>query len=302
MSTTILTFKQATLYLDKIGVKWIQDYEYRGDYPQRKEFKVDTLTYINPGFSPEDWYRIVSDSGDLYIGECCSQTSYAQDILCSIFRYSSRLIPVSDLKRFILSMEDHDSCVYFPKEDPYLTSDGISVPLDQAIDSWNTMNPLEKLYLLWFIVKDVYRDVPKHGIGDINKLDTATMIAAQQLYNFSFCSIFDKNKSQDNKDVANNLRLYKLLPALKTINNNIEEIYKGPFKGFGIIYTKDGSVAEMTDGNVCILSSEEECQKLLETWKLNESKYLDDKKGFDIDNTFAIKEVIVSKEKGIEIL
>lgn len=296
-------FNKAVELLDKLSVKYSVDQEYRGKPPHRKSHDLHILTTVTFPFSAEEWCSIACSVGDEYIGGCCSQCSYAQDIICRIFRFDPVYTPITTIEELVNVIEGHDGVLEFPE----VSFDGIDIPVEEAVERISTgkvniseMTVLSRIALVWHIVKGVYNK--KIATPDIREktapLDSAIYTTGLALQHISIDSMFESSKSESQKTAVKILRMYKLLPGLKIINEKIDELYPGPMHGFAIWSNETDTVA-LNGNGPCVFYTKQECENLLDQWERNESE-LEEKTPKDIRKLLSIRQVTVSKENGIE--
>ena len=69
------------------GAEFIFGYEYVGKGDERKRVaRTDKVSRFCVPLTSEEWCSLCMRKGDAYIGGCCGQTGYTQDILNNIFR------------------------------------------------------------------------------------------------------------------------------------------------------------------------------------------------------------------------
>ena len=287
-------FEKATALLTDLGVPYIAKEEYNppGQLP--------ILTAVTLPFTAEEWCSIASSDGDQYIGGCCTQTSLAQDIICDIFRQDMERTPIKRLENLADIMCGHDGILEFPE----VSFAGIDIPVEEAVSqiqsgkiAFSEMWTLSKIALIWYIVKDVYDvEMPKSNrLEKSNSVDNAVWELGQQLFNISISDMFEKLGPVSQQNALKILRLYKLLPALKILNEKIDELYPGPMDGFAIWSNETNNFVENGNGP-CIFNTKEECESLLDL--LENRSVIEEKE--NIRNKLYIRPVSVSKEKGIE--
>lgn len=66
-----------------------------------------TFDTLNPNFSANDWFQLVSNTGDFYVGSCCPLMSNVQDVLCKWCRFKSTAIPAAELAYVALLANYH---------------------------------------------------------------------------------------------------------------------------------------------------------------------------------------------------
>jgi hypothetical protein len=237
-----MDFETVTNLLKKLGVKYIQDYEYRGKPPNREEFQIPLITYVNFNFTKIEWFEVASNEGKGYIGGCCGQTSAAQDLISKWFRFDSTGIPVRELEELAYIMKSHDGVEEIDPELPRITFAGLDRPVEEVVEicapKWKQMWPLDRMALVWHIIKDVCKTKPVH-VGktkERSEVERAISMAEICLRYFWLKPLHpnnDKTKSQDR--AGDTIRMFRLLPALKTITDHMaSEMYEGPFEGYAL--------------------------------------------------------------------
>lgn len=296
-------FDTAISLLNNLGVKYGTKTEYRGEPPHRKPHDLHILTTVTFPFSAEEWCSIACSVGDKYIGGCCSQCSYAQDIICHIFRFEPVYTPITSIEKLANVIEGHDGILEFPE----VSFDGMDISVKEAVEKISSgevglseMTVLSRIALVWHIVKGVYdRKIATPNVRErTDPLDSAIYTTGLALQNISIGSMFENSKPESQTAAVKILRMYKLLPGLKILNEKIDELYPGPMNGFAIWSNETDTVAHNGNGP-CVFYTEQECEDLLTQWEENEAE-LEEETPKDIRKLLSIRKVTISKEKGIE--
>ena len=304
-------FDTAISLLDKLGVKYGTKTEYRDEPPHRKPHDLSTLTSITFPFSAEEWCSVACNAGDEYIGGCCSQCSYAQDLICHIFRFDPVYTPIASIEELANVIEGHDGIREFPE----VSFDGIDISIEEAVERISSgevdlseMTVLSRMALVWHIVKGVYdRKIATPDVRErTDPLDSAIWTTGRALQSISIGSMFESSdpdyqgpiKPESQTAAIKILRMYKLLPGLKILNEKIDELYPGPMNGFAIWSNETDTIAHNGNGP-CVFYTKQECEDLLTQWESNEAE-LEEETPKDIRKLLSIRQVSISKEKGIE--
>lgn len=300
-------------YLKDIGVEKInQVQEYRGEPPNRKSYNLNIFESILLPLTPEQWISICMSEGNSYIGGCCGNTSVIQDKINSIFRFDSGWLKISKLSKISELMINHDEC-----DKPDNTINFQFLPkgknLEQTVKLCHgllakkeMLDPWQVIALIWHITKDFYKpDVPfVHG-EHIAPLETSISILSRGLHTLNIDHLFKiGNKSSFQDKINKALTLVKLLPALKTVNEQIETIYSGPLEGYAIVDKEKNQKVCINGLGYCIFSSMKEIDKLFDLWESNDKEFEDEKTINKVlaREKFSVRKVRVSKENGIEFL
>ena len=102
---------------------------------------------------------------------------------------------------------------------------------------------------------------------------------------------------------------YKLLPALKVFNENIDKLSLGSMDGFALVDLEKGRDKVAMNGlGYCLYQTQEEIDEHIKFLKEIDSEYVDEGRGYGprfgktIDERYCVRKVRVSKENGIEFL
>jgi hypothetical protein len=303
-----MDFETATLLLEKLGVKYSQDYEYRGA-PPRESVNIPLITSVNFQFTKIEWFEIASSDGTAYIGGCCGQTSAAQDLISKWFRFNPTSIPAEELEELAYIMKSHDDVEKINPDDPihHITFAGLDRSAEDVVEicapKWKQMWPLDRMALVWHIIKDVRKTKPVHTekLKERSEVERAISTAHRTLQYFWFNSVLSNDEESSQVRSGDTMVMFHLIPSLKTIMDHMaSEMYKGPFEGYALWNIADNHVAKNGYGP-CIFYTKEECDELISVWEKNQDLYNETEK-VNFRERLTIKRVRVSLENGLEVL
>lgn len=92
-----------------LGVVVNHEQEYYGPVPRQHRDREDTVRsiFIGDVVTSDEWVRATQREGDDYIGPCCGNTGYCQDVLASVYR-DGGLIKNGDLLGIGVNLSGHD--------------------------------------------------------------------------------------------------------------------------------------------------------------------------------------------------
>ena len=168
----------------------------------------------------------------------------------------------------------------------------------------------DKIACIWHIVKGHYSaEIPCAYGAHMSELEQAASILSKSLTYLSFDRLLLRTGSAsqipDSQAKANRATLmYRLMPALKTLNDHIDQLDLGPVEGFALIDLEVGPDAIARNGyGYCVYSTEEEVEKILNHWKQEDELYKDEGTRYrrgKSEERLSIRKVRISKEGGIE--
>ena len=320
-----MDFETVTLLLEKLGVEYTQDHEYRGKPPDRKDVDIPIITHVNFQFTKTEWFEIASSAGTAYIGGCCGKTSAAQDLISKWFRFDPTSIPVGELEELAYIMESHDGVEVIDPDDPapHITFAGLDRSAEDVVEicvpKWKQMWPLDRIALVWHIIKDVRKTKPVYTqeLKNRSEVERAISTAQRALQYFWFKSVWPASSAEAAETAETNppkaescqgrsndtIGMFHLLPSLRVIIDHMaSEMYKGPFEGYALWNIADNHIAENNYGP-CIFYTKEECNELISRWEKNQENYEEEgRTKINYRERLAIKRVRVSLENGLEVL
>jgi hypothetical protein len=275
--------------LKKRGAKIEYNFDYTGPPEKRVRHELEEITHILVPLSSKEWCEMCMREGRFYMGSCCGQTGYIQDILNEIFRDGGS---VDSLKAFELvdRAEAHEGFDLLREKNEMVLLD--------AEENWKDLDPVAKLTLCVGAVLPKMQD----KLRGLRKLDPADPMDAigilqsgSQYIHFKDIFVGDDateaRKGQAHGNTA--ARIARMVPAAKTFLTHAAKVADLPFEGFAVVDEKN-EIAENRMG-LTIYTKEKYAKELLDLWKKDrESKKLAEK--------FVVKPVRVTIEKGIELL
>jgi len=239
------------------------------------KFYEDDDGYITSVFlplSPEEWCECCMREGAHYVGDCCGNMSYAQDILNRFFRDGGWVSP-RDLARYIEMMRSHDG---YDKED---------LPDPQAQES---TDPLARIIAVWDLISSNIKPLSERSINKPRKADLSNpRHAIRELTNgaWSLSWILLESGDSFHKRQDTIANLMRVIPAFNSLVRYMDELIPDPIEGVGLFL--DGEVVETRSG-YAIYESEEKAKDVLKYW--------------DDGEQFSLKRVRLSVADGVEIL
>lgn len=267
-----MKFSEAKDLLDRFGINYSTN---------EKEKSFDR---VDLPFDPLDWCSLCQTSGSNYIGGCCSQMSYVQDILNGWFRDGGQWINIREISELMDLMLDHTENWFIPEK--------VEAKLENlSKEEFTNSAPWDKIIGLWIIVKDHYKPrklVTPHE--DSPPIKEAIHTVEQTTRWLSWEHLFHEEKTSQN--YANTtMVLYRLAPSLKYLYENLCELDVGPLEGFAIYSTKTKYICSNRAG-LCIFKTKEKAEELLELfhkYSSEEDTFLDE---------LTLRPVRVSLEEG----
>lgn len=303
------SFEHRQKLLSKLGIQTHRNYEYRTEGQSRVRVELDVFTTVLLPFSAEEWCGLCMSEGEHYIGGCCGNMSAVQDEINDLFREGG-WADMGTLEDIATSMADHHGSDQ--EEYPFGELTGtLDELVDKAMAEAKDIGPWEKMAVAWQLVRGYHRmEEPRALRSDTPAVESACFVLSRGLRYIDMCRFFTKvseetkfgEKGQDQAmDLVN---LSRLLPALKTLNERIQELNPGPMEGFALIDKEKGpdEIASNRRG-LCIFKKQEEADSLLQLWREQEEGRQESGvlKG-TIDDRIGVRKVRVSADKGVEFL
>lgn len=303
--------------LKQLGIQFNQDYEYRGEGKDRKSHNVDIFKSVKIPFSAHELVGILMNEGQFYIGGCCGNTSAIQDKVESVLRFNQGWINIRDLEEIAEARINHDGegsefkTLKRPldKEVAWCGRTLIRMKKQRALGT-KVLDPWYWMSLVWHITKDHYGPERPHQAAHVvnkkrTKLDDAIWLLARGLHSISIDDMFGHQKRKKDKpqDDANRLLiLAKILPALKTLNAEIDKLAPPPMEGVAIVLKADQENVLTNGRGMCIYGSPDDAQELITLWTKEEEAYTGEGKDRrkPTASDFVIRKVTITQDKGIE--
>lgn len=304
----VSSFEHACQLLRLLRVEYNRDYDYgKQGTEKRHQFDVPCFTRVRLPFSPLEWCQCCMSDGWHYVGGCCATCSAIQDILSHAFRFHTGWLDIQELSELAELWTTHgegDQIVKFSEEPDEFHHKAF---VDSRLDPW------EKIALVWHITKNFYQPKVPSAYGDhLNELDQAVSLLGSALHTLSFHHIFDRSfegrptiVGEESQEQASELIvLSRILPALKTLNEQIDQLGPPPMEGWALVDLEKGPDAVAHNGlGLCVYRTEEEVEHLLQLWREQEGQREEKtERGGKIDDRIKVRRVRVTREKGIEFL
>lgn len=264
-------FEKRKKFLDTLGIKYTFEEEWRPKDPPRSPHPLDifkTVDLFGP-LTPEDWCRLCMREGTEYIGGCCGNTSAIQDIVNGWFRFDACYIKISELAEVAQAMAEHDGTDEW-SELPKAT---LEESVEWAKDNWGSLRAWAKICMVWHIVKDHYSpDVPVGYGNHLSELDKAVNVIGRTCQMIAWDRITTNDLAGTQKDSSRIAILARMLPALKTLWDSIEDMAPEPFEGFAMYDLEVDSICTNRLG-LCVYATMDELNKTFNLWIEQEKEY-----------------------------
>jgi hypothetical protein len=312
-----MEFETAKAYMDRLGIEYGQDTEYRGEPGKgRAPHPLPVLRTVRPGFRPVDWMNIASRDGDEYIGGCCGQTSVIQDVICGWFRTSLYYVPLDQLAEVAEGMVRHDGKEHsqfslMPWEWgfwPEVTDWPSTIAFlekphtDEGEGSnYNTLKPWYKLAVCWHLVKDHWApSIPGAIRSDYSPADEAISIVDSIAQAISFHRVFSGLREGD-VTARDKLRraghLHRFIPALKALMEHVEDLDLGTLEGWALVDLASAEDGEEPEGicqngyGYCVYATRAEMNRIIDLWKKNDASREERKDEARVENKVGIRPI-----------
>ena len=229
----------------------------------KNENKVRSINFDFKPFrelsSSDIWVDVLNTEGE-FLGACCANISRVRDILFKVIR-EDKMIDMEDLYEAYCLLEDHDC---FDGEEDY---------------------PINELKKLWLLVEpDADLSNMRVHACDPNNIEDAISLLAQGCLHINFGRFFE-NHPYEHAKAQKQLTLQKIIPALKTLHDKIEELDE-TVETYAL--TKNDKYVE-NDTGLLLMKNEKIIQEMIE--HLAEEHP---------EEKFGYKKIKVSLKKGIE--
>lgn len=286
-------FNERKKLLDYLGVKYTLETEWK---PKRHTVNVfSTVDLLGP-LTPDDWVRLCMKEGSDYIGGCCGNTSAIQDIINHWFRFDSGRVNINDISDVMQALSDHDG-----ESEWTLPKESLKESVEWAKENWDQLRPLKKIHIIWHIVKDNYLPKVPMGYGDhLSEVDKAINVVEKSCRMISWDRLFGNDEDNaDQKDANKTELLSRMMPALKILWENIEDMSPQPFNGFALFDINADSVCSDRLG-LCIYRTEEEAKRIIDLWDEQEKEYEHEPPNDPARERVRVRPVRVTIENGVQ--
>lgn len=244
------------------------------DFSETEDGKIRSL--LLP-LTPGEWCALCQREGSAYIGGCCAQTSYIQDLVNGIFRDgyadAQTFIQLRALLQHHEGFEDFDDPAvnwanaldynYTSWEDwdgSELKDKSLPEIIAFAKEHWKAVLPWKKIALTWICCKDLLQPDKGERIAErtATPLRAATWTVHNSLFFISMDHLFDKTKEPTAQDKVNrNLLLINLWPSLKLIHDQFKDLSIGPVQGYAVVKKGTEDILENGYGATVYLTQKE---------------------------------------------
>lgn len=299
-----MDFETAKAALEKLGVEYGLEYEYRGEVgPERKSYDLPLFTSVTPPFTPEMWVSIARNTGEHYIGGCCGSSSAMQDLVCSWFRMANEGVRIRELAELAASQVEHDG-----EESPFHEIKDLMEKIEHLSDKERS-DPWWMFALLWHITKDHFSmEKPRATVDRLSPLEKSLSIVERTCRAISWARIFERKNDDGTPEAPTSqekaersLMLARFLPAVKTLWEKVGDLYLGPVNGFAILESAKGTKAIAENGRgYCIFETEADVNALFDIWDEQDSHYEEQRERRPPSRErFSVRPVRVTLEEGI---
>lgn len=298
-----MTFVERAVILDRLGIGYHQEEEWRGK-PSRPE-RIELFKDVHLPLTAEEWLSVAMADGKHYLGGCCGAMSHLQDIVEHVFRMGSGWATCHDLEEMALIIFEHGD---FKSEVPWGV---LPKPVEELVPVYRSrgrLSPWDKMALCWHLVRDHYAPkVPVSAARNRSPLDEAIHVLSRSLQYFDLKHIFRPDEDDRDRKVqseaTNLVILARTLPALRTLNEGIEQMGLAPIEGFALVDKSAPENAVCSNGSgFCIFGRRERAEELLRLWIQSAEQYKEDERRQHLHDHIGIRPVRVTREKGIEFL
>ena len=296
------TFRARSALLKHLSIQYTQDQEWRGEVgPNRKPHKVEVFQRVRLPLSPIEWMSVCTTEGRHYVGGCCSAMSALQDRISHIFRFDSGWASGRELAAMAQIIIDHGD---FETDIPWGTLDK---PIEKIAGRapMGTLDPWSKIALCWHLIDGFYSaEVPHASHPKRTPIERAAHLLGNAMFHLSMCNLFEKDPVMDGpKSQAQANRavlLARVLPALKLLNENVDQLDLGSVEGWALIDSEKGPDEVASNGfGYCIYVDRKEAETLYQTWLREAAEYEEEERKQHLADHILIRPVRVTKEEGI---
>lgn len=293
-----MSFETRVAILSRLGIEFSQLDEYRGKV-SRKPVGIEVFHSVLLPLEPIEWLSLCMKMGINYVGGCCGAMSALQDQIEHIFRFDSGWASgrdLSEMAQVIIEHDDFDGKVPWGKLPEPIEEFAAGIKLDE-LDVWS------KIALCWHLVEGYYSaEVPQGHSPKCSEVQQAIAVLGDALYYLSTCDFFKNSEGPPSQEKTNRaVILSRILPALRVLNSNIDELDLGSIEGFALVDTDKGPDVVASNGfGYCVYTTQEETRELLKTWIREAEEYQEDERRKNSYKRIQIRPVRVTKERGIE--
>jgi hypothetical protein len=297
------TFAERLQLFEEFEIHIQRAREYRGSPPDRQAVDLDLLEGVVLPLTPDEWGTLCQRDGEAYIGGCCSALSSVQDQMQGIYR-DNGYVTCQHLDEIVQTLRQHDG------DDFPLAPD---ISLDHVVNTarteWVDYSPWLKIIFTWRLTEGCFTMAQPDSFGPHTApLDRAMGVLAHSLRYLKLSRFFHgadgdmtTSTSEIQGQASNMLATARLLPALKTLNQHIDELKLPPIEGFVLVNSNNPSEVLHNGFGHCFYLNEADIHELVESWRKSKEEHQDEvtKPKFE---TLGWRRARISVEKGVEFL
>lgn len=243
----------------------------------KKEKGISIIPDHQPGkiaeveldFTSEEWADLLNREGEL-LHSCCADISRIRDILQDACR-NDYCISVEDLFEAACLAENHG---FKANED----------------------HPIGRIILLWEKVKDHARQRFSTFTANLENPKDALEMLFQAAGVITWEELVHKDEVMFESKVCRNAALATIQSAVRVLSLKLKEMNEGPVEGYGIVQ-QNNEIAHTARG-LAVFETPEIAQKICEKWNSIE----EENDNMKTKNTYSVKKVKISMEKGLEFI
>lgn len=309
-------FERRCKLLEDLRVGFHLETEYRPEEPPRQPVALQLFHSVKLPFTPDEWMALCQADGEYYVGGCCGNMSVVQDEITHIFRFEAEHTDIRRLADIASTMANHDcgddamwsttpdyvgaKFKRFVKARQALSSavSMVAIPLEDA-DPWRL------IAYVWHITKDFYKtEPPQRDPHLLNpNRSSAAEDAAYTLYQHLMGISFDRLLSDENdkqRDGNRFFQLSKILPALKILTEQIDQLAPPPLNGYAIVLREHPNDVVTNRRGLCIFRDQADAQGLIDMLKHIQNEHTMKREPGPTADSYTIRPVSITMEKGIE--
>ena len=259
--------------------------QFKFDYKQRgidiePDYSQDgKIASVRLPFTSAEWADLLNKEGE-HLPACCADISRIRDILQGACR-----------EDYHINTEDLEDAVFLAKHHGFKLGD----------------DPIGKMIALWNKVKEDARDRRITSSTKVDDPEDALETLYQASGNICWDNIYSRNHDGKDRTFDRHMnRTYALATAqvaVRTLFFKMKELDPGAIEGYGLV-RQDGEVGR-TQSGLAVFRTEELAQEICDRWNKAELENFKDKRRKNRGkepNTYTVKKIRVSMEKGFEIL
>ena len=261
----------------------IINYDVNYDGNRADDERRDDVRNIKIPLTAEEWVQMCTRDGDKYIGGCCGQTGYTQDIINDIFR--DGWLESTNAIELLLTGGGHDGFELLTETD--------ETKLLEAESRWEELDSLDKLFLCVAAVRPRLH-VRSYTDADLNQKsnDIQTLASAMRYLSATYK---DRDEDKDGQHKANvQLNLIRAVPSATKFLEQAHSLAQ-KFIGFAIVDEKN-EIQSNGYGKTIYLT-ENAGLEMIRLWDKPENE---DRK--EVLSKLRVKKIRLTLERGVEFL